>query len=82
MLSGMKQGLAEALRDFIESRNLMPRFENYCRGCGGELCIYCQLKNKKLNFLVRQRSVFSSRSCRVLSLQQSGMNLAFGCTNM
>lgn len=63
-LSGMKQGLAEALRDFIESRNLMPRGLKITAEDVAESCAYLlsvRIKNPQFSGQTKER--LSSRSC-------------------
>ena len=63
-LSGMKQGLAEALRDFIESRNLMPRGLKITAEDVAENCAYLlsvRVKNPQFSGQTKER--LSSRSC-------------------
>ncbi len=63
-LSGMKQGLAEALRDFIESRSLMPRGLKITAEDVAESCAYLlsvRIKNPQFSGQTKER--LSSRSC-------------------
>ena len=63
-LSGMKQGLVEALRDFIESRNLMPRGLKITAEDVAENCAYLlsvRMKNPQFSGQTKER--LSSRSC-------------------
>lgn len=63
-LSGMKQGLAEALRDFIDSRNLMPRGLKITAEDVAESCAYLlsvRIKNPQFSGQTKER--LSSRSC-------------------
>ncbi len=63
-LSGMKQGLVEALRDFIESRNLMPRGLKITAEDVAENCAYLlsvRVKNPQFSGQTKER--LSSRSC-------------------
>ena len=63
-LSGMKQGLVEALRDFIESRNLMPRGLKITAEDVAENCAYLlsvRIKNPQFSGQTKER--LSSRSC-------------------
>ena len=63
-LSGMKQGLVEALRDFIENRNLMPRGLKITAEDVAENCAYLlsvRIKNPQFSGQTKER--LSSRSC-------------------
>ncbi len=63
-LSGMKQGLVEALREFIDSRNLMPRGLKITAEDVAENCAYLlsvRIKNPQFSGQTKER--LSSRSC-------------------
>ncbi|MEC9248378.1 MAG: toprim domain-containing protein, partial [Pseudomonadota bacterium] len=63
-LSGMRQGLVEALRDFSESRNLMPRGVKINSEDVAESCAYLlsvRMKNPQFSGQTKER--LSSRSC-------------------
>lgn len=63
-LSGMRQGLVDALRDFSESRNLMPRGVKINSEDVAESCAYLlsiRMKNPQFSGQTKER--LSSRSC-------------------
>ena len=63
---GMRQGLLEAIRDFCESRNLLPRgikliSEDICENC----CYLLSVKMDNPQFSGQTKERLSSRECTV-----------------